>query len=79
MGTGGPRVGDDEGDAPVQDQFDISLEDDELLGEVELTANLIVAASEADGPLPQEEIDRILGVSPRPNSPHPPEPPATEA
>ena len=50
----------------MQDQFDISLEDDELLGEVELTANLIVAASESDGPLTQEQIDRILGVVPRP-------------
>lgn len=49
----------------MQDQFDISLEDDELLGEVELTANLIVAAGESDGPLSEEEIDRILGVTPR--------------
>jgi len=46
----------------VHDQFDVSLEDAELLREVELTTNLIVAASESDGPLPIEEIDAILGV-----------------
>jgi len=48
----------------VHDQFDISLEDSVLLTEVEMTTNLIIAASEADGPLSQEEIDRILGVTP---------------
>ena len=46
------------------DQFDVTLEDSDLLGEVELTTNLIIAASAAEGPLPLEEIDRILGVEP---------------
>ncbi len=46
----------------MYDQFDVSLEDADLLREVELTTNLIVAASEADGPLSLEEIDAILGV-----------------
>ena len=46
----------------MHDQFDISLEDSDLLTEVEMTTNLIIAASEADGPLTQDEIDRILGV-----------------
>lgn len=50
----------------MHDQFDISLEDSDLLGEVELTTNLIIAASETDSRLPTEEIDRILGVVPRP-------------
>ena len=50
----------------VHDQFDISLEDSDLLGEVELTTNLIIAASESDDHLSVDEIDRILGVpSPR--------------
>ncbi|WP_235736512.1 hypothetical protein [Nocardioides alcanivorans] len=40
----------------------MTLEDGELLLEVELTANLIVAASESDGPLSQQQIDAILGV-----------------
>ena len=35
----------------MDDPFDVRLEDDELMGEVELTANLIVAANEADGHL----------------------------
>jgi hypothetical protein len=48
----------------VHDQFDVSLEDSDLLGEVELTTNLIIAASESDGDLTQEQIDAILGVKP---------------
>ena len=40
----------------MPDQFDVSLEDSDLLGEVELTTNLIIAAS---------EIDEILGVAPQ--------------
>jgi hypothetical protein len=52
------------GTATVHDQFDVTLEDSDLLGEVELTTNLIIAASEADEHLDQAEIDRILGVSP---------------
>ena len=48
----------------MQDQFDVSLEDGDLLGEVELTTNLIIAASEADDHLSSDEIDQILGVQP---------------
>jgi transketolase C-terminal domain/subunit len=48
----------------VQDQFDVTLEDSDLLGEVELTTNLIIAASEADEHLSTSEIDKILGVQP---------------
>ena len=47
------------------DPFDVHLEDDELLDEVELTANLIVAANQSDTPMSLAEIDRILGVEPR--------------
>ena len=32
------------------DPFDVELEDPELLAEVELTASLIVAANQSDGP-----------------------------
>jgi hypothetical protein len=49
----------------VPDQFDVSLEDSDLLGEVELTTNLIIAASETDAHLTAAEIDEILGVAPR--------------
>ncbi len=48
----------------MHDQFDVTLEDMDLLGEVELTTNLIIAASEADEMLTGDEIDRILGVLP---------------
>ncbi|WP_193614741.1 hypothetical protein [Nocardioides lijunqiniae] len=53
----------------MHDQFDVTLEDVDLLGEVELTTNLIIAASEADEHLSSEEIDEILGVEPQPPEP----------
>ena len=46
----------------MDDQLNVPLEDAELLAEVELTTNLIIAASETDRSLSQEEVDRILGV-----------------
>ena len=49
----------------MHDQFDVTLEDADLLGEVELTTNLIIAASETDAHLSLSEIDAILGVVPR--------------
>jgi hypothetical protein len=52
-----------EGD--VHDQFDVTLEDGDLLSEVELTTTLIIAASESEDHLSQDEIDRLLGVTPR--------------
>ena len=48
----------------MHDQFDVTLEDADLLGEVELTTNLIIAASETDDHLTTAEIDAILGVVP---------------
>ena len=44
------------------DPLDVELEDAELLVEVELTATLIAAANQSDGPLAPEEIDRLLGL-----------------
>ena len=49
----------------MHDQFDVTLEDADLLREVELTTNLIIAASEADEHMTTAEIDQILGVRPR--------------
>ena len=46
----------------MHDQFDVTLEDRDLLGEVELTTNLIIAASESEDHLSGEEIDTILGL-----------------
>jgi hypothetical protein len=41
-----------------------SLSDEDLRSEIELVGELVVAASDGDEPLPQPEIDRILGVDP---------------
>ena len=46
------------------DPLDVDLEDSDLLGEVELTAALIVAANQADERLSPREIDRVLGLVP---------------
>jgi hypothetical protein len=46
----------------MDDQLNVPLEDAELLAEVELTTNLIIAASEADTTMSQAEVDRLLGV-----------------
>ena len=46
----------------MDDQLNVPLEDAELLAEVELTTNLIIAASEADALLSQAEVDSILGL-----------------
>ena len=46
----------------MDDQLNVPLEDSELLAEVELTTNLIIAASESEATLPQEEVDRLLGL-----------------
>ena len=48
---------------PVNDSLDIEVQDSEVLAEIELMTNLIIATSEADGPLPQQRIDEILGVT----------------
>ncbi|MCX6396671.1 MAG: hypothetical protein NTV23_09305 [Propionibacteriales bacterium] len=45
------------------DPLDVELEDADLLVEVELTATLIAAANESDGPLASNEIDRLLGLT----------------
>jgi hypothetical protein len=50
-------------ESAVQDQFDITLEDSDLLGEVELTTDLIIAATESALPLSTAEIDRLLGIA----------------
>ena len=49
----------------MDDQFDVSLEDDELLDEVELTASLMVAANQAERHLTKSEIDQVLGIGSR--------------
>ena len=48
----------------VDDHLDVPLEDAELLAEVELTTNLMIAASASSGHLTQADIDGLLGVTP---------------
>jgi hypothetical protein len=46
----------------ARDPLDVPLEDDELLNEVHLLAELIVAAGERERPLAEPEVDRLLGL-----------------
>ncbi len=46
----------------VNDRFDVALHDEDVLVEIELSSDLMIAASEHAGPLSEAEIDRILGV-----------------
>jgi hypothetical protein len=41
---------------------DDNLTDNDLQSEIELVGDLVVAASASDGPLPQDEVDLLLGV-----------------
>ena len=70
---------------PVPDPPADNLTDDDLQSEIELVGDLVVAATGSDGPLPQSEIDRLLGVAhggaaapdPAPSPPsHAPSPPS---
>ena len=64
------------GGVVVDDQLNVPLEDPELLAEVELTTNLIIAASESEASLSQAEVDRLLGIveTPFPQRPGQPSP-----
>ena len=46
------------------DPEDVNLTDNDLQSEIELVGDLVVAASACDGPLPQDELDLLLGVRP---------------
>lgn len=50
------------GRTQVNDSLDVEVHDSEVLAEIELMTNLIIATSESEGPLPQQRIDEILGV-----------------
>ncbi|WP_432546914.1 hypothetical protein [Kineococcus sp. SYSU DK004] len=47
--------------APAEPARD-ALADDALAEEIALYAEVVVAASESDGPLPEGELDRVLGL-----------------
>ena len=68
----------------MDDQLDVPLEDSTLLEEVELISTLIIAASENEGHLDQDQIDELLGLSdegpgpdPDPGLPQQPRPPGS--
>ena len=42
--------------------LDLRLRDDARLDEIEMTSNLIIAASEVERPLTDDEVDAILGL-----------------
>ncbi len=44
--------------------LDVRLRDQDALDEIEMTSNLMIAASETPGPLSQQMVDEILGVRP---------------
>jgi hypothetical protein len=46
----------------VNPRLDARVHDDEVLNEIELYGELIIAASDSDGPLSEAQIDAILGV-----------------
>lgn len=46
----------------VSEPLDVRLRDDQALDEIEMTSNLMIAASEHDGPLSQRDVDEILGI-----------------
>ena len=48
----------------MDDQLNVPLEDAELLAEVEMTTNLIIAATESERSLSQDEVDELLGLPP---------------
>lgn len=52
------------------DAEDDNLTDNDLQSEIELVGDLVVAASASDGPLPQDEVDLLLGVGPGGAHPH---------
>lgn len=44
----------------MYDQFDVTLEDVDLLREVELVTTFIIAASESEGRLSMDKIDELF-------------------
>ena len=44
------------------DDFDTNLTDEDLVSEIELVSQLVVAATSSDGPLHQDEVDHLLGL-----------------
>jgi hypothetical protein len=52
------------GGGRVNDQLDVTVHDNEILVEIDMMTNLIIATSESEEPLSQQRIDEVLGVAP---------------
>ena len=52
----------EKGSAEMNDQLEVTLEDSQLMDEISLVTDLMIAAVDAPGDLAQNSIDRILGV-----------------
>jgi hypothetical protein len=48
----------------MRDQFDIDLQDTDLLDEVELSISLMIAGAASLEHLSRDEIDELLGIKP---------------
>ena len=47
----------------MSEPLDVRLRDQQALDEIEMTSNLMIAASEHEGPLTEYQVDKILGIS----------------
>jgi hypothetical protein len=52
----------------MADQLSMNPRDEELLSEITLLTDLIIAANDADGRVDSDAIDRILGIPPPPSA-----------
>ncbi|MGH3316578.1 MAG: hypothetical protein ACRDO0_10595 [Nocardioidaceae bacterium] len=48
----------------MKDRLNVHLHDGELLAEIDLVGELMIAAAESDEPLGDDTIDEVLGVGP---------------
>lgn len=46
----------------MSEPLDVRLRDQQALDEIEMTSNLMIAASEQDEPLTARQVDEILGI-----------------
>ncbi|MGH3356896.1 MAG: hypothetical protein ACRDOJ_13445 [Nocardioidaceae bacterium] len=46
----------------ANDKFEVELHDSDVLVEIQIATDLMIAASEADGPMSQRTIDEVLGI-----------------
>lgn len=43
--------------------WDARLRDEDVLEEIRLTSDLIIAATQSDAPMTQRDVDRVLGLT----------------